>query len=416
METRVYYGEYTLRHWLDLMISRNIILPDYQRSFVWGESDIKRLIESLKSGQFIMPVTIAHYKDESGEKNLILDGQQRLTSLLLVYLGYMPIKEKFKASEDDIAIGDDSQEEFLSNSMEWTYKYLLGKNTQLNNLIKIKEQLGMNDHYKKIVVDFDVDIEDFYDNTYLGFSFIIPNSIEANETQKYFSTLFRNMNYFGKKLSSLESRRSLYYMNADFRNFFDGKLETGEDILCGIRILENMAPKKIDFVRYLAMLSQYIIKKEVKKVMVGYSAYSSRETYYADYVSYIVGLDQEDRKDKFDGFDISSLFPNHEWRKRFEFVKSFIERNKKELGLDVKTGAFTSWIDADYWLYGLLYYVVFIGKKITKEKELIVCIHKEIIIKRSLPKTDDYSKNPNRISNLRDRLQHSLKLYEHYAE
>jgi hypothetical protein len=42
MNTRVYYGEYTLRHWLNLMLTRNIDLPEYQRSFVWNEDDVKR--------------------------------------------------------------------------------------------------------------------------------------------------------------------------------------------------------------------------------------------------------------------------------------------------------------------------------------------------------------------------------------
>lgn len=94
MNTRVYYGEYTLRHWLNLMLTRNIDLPEYQRSFVWNEDDVKRMVDSLKSGQFIMPVTIAHYQSDKPLKdtgadstNLILDGQQQLTSLLLAYVG-----------------------------------------------------------------------------------------------------------------------------------------------------------------------------------------------------------------------------------------------------------------------------------------------------------------------------------------
>lgn len=98
-KAKVYYGEYTLRHWLDLMLSGNITLPEYQRHFVWEEPDVIRLMESLKAGQFIMPVTIAHYNDNDSKINLILDGQQRLTSILLAYLGFMPIKDKFKAAD-----------------------------------------------------------------------------------------------------------------------------------------------------------------------------------------------------------------------------------------------------------------------------------------------------------------------------
>lgn len=50
MDTRVYYGEYTLKHWIELMLKKNIILPKYQRSFVWEENDVQRLIQSLENG------------------------------------------------------------------------------------------------------------------------------------------------------------------------------------------------------------------------------------------------------------------------------------------------------------------------------------------------------------------------------
>lgn len=415
-KTKVYYGEYTLRHWLDLMLSRNITLPEYQRHFVWEESDVVRLVDSMKSGQFVMPVTIAHYKVSGVNKNLILDGQQRLTSILLAFLGYMPIKDKFKPTEDDLAIGDDSMEEPLLSAMEWTYRLLLDKNHEANTISKIQDRLRGDDRYSKLTVTFEGNIEDFYDNTYLGFSFIMPDSDDLEATQNYFSTLFRHMNYFGKKLSSLESRRSLYYMNIDYKDYFDGKLMSGEDVLCGIRLLENMSPRKIDFVRYLAMLSQFVNGENEKKVMVGYSAYSSRESYYADYVSYLVNVEQDDRKDKFDSFKMSATFPNNEWKQRFTEVKEFLERNKKQLGIDLKYNAFTSWIDADYWLFGLLYYVVFKGKKLSKEKELIAELKKEILTKRSLPKDDDYAKNPNRLGNLRDRMKLSIDIYGRYAE
>ena len=415
-KTKVYYGEYTLRHWLDLMLSRNITLPEYQRHFVWEESDVVRLVDSMKSGQFVMPVTIAHYKVSGVNKNLILDGQQRLTSILLAFLGYMPIQDKFKPTEDDLAIGDDSMEEPLLSAMEWTYRLLLDKNHEANTISEIQDRLRGDDRYSKLTVTFEGNIEDFYDNTYLGFSFIMPDSDDLEATQNYFSTLFRHMNYFGKKLSSLESRRSLYYMNIDYKDYFDGKLMSGEDVLCGIRLLENMSPRKIDFVRYLAMLSQFVNGENEKKVMVGYSAYSSRESYYADYVSYLVNVEQDDRKDKFDSFKMSATFPNNEWKQRFTEVKAFLERNKKQLGIDLKYNAFTSWIDADYWLFGLLYYVVFKGKKLSKEKELIAELKKEILTKRSLPKDDDYAKNPNRLGNLRDRMKLSIDIYGRYAE
>ena len=421
MRTRVYYGEYTLRHWLNLLLTKNINLPKYQRSFVWEERDVMRLVESLRMGQFIQTVTIAHYEDENGGMNLILDGQQRLTSLLLAYLGYMPLKEMFRSTEDNLAHGDDSREEATGEVMEWTYKQLLADNPQENTIEKIRGRLSKDDRYKPLDSGLGDEIDEFYDNTFMGFSFVIPSSKEVAETQRYFSTLFRNMNYLGKKLSPLESRRSLYFMNKDYENYFDGRLETGEDVLCGIRIVENLMARKIDFVRYLSALSQLTVVKngDVWRVMVGYSAYSSRESYYADYVSYIVGLEQENRKDKFNGFSMQRTFPHQEWKERFVQVKAFLERNKKMMRLDEKNkDAFTSWIDADYWLYGLLWWVVFKGKHLVREEELVEELRREIRLKRYMREKDaptEYQRNPNRIGNLRDRMERSIYIYSRYA-
>lgn len=36
-KNKVYYGEYTLKHWIDLILTENIILPKYQRFFVWDK-------------------------------------------------------------------------------------------------------------------------------------------------------------------------------------------------------------------------------------------------------------------------------------------------------------------------------------------------------------------------------------------
>lgn len=47
MENRVYYGEYSLRHWIDLILKGNIKLPSYQRTFVWKEDKVEQLVKTL---------------------------------------------------------------------------------------------------------------------------------------------------------------------------------------------------------------------------------------------------------------------------------------------------------------------------------------------------------------------------------
>lgn len=77
MKNKIFYGEYTLKHWIKLMLTGDIVLPEYQRHFVWKERDVKRLLVSLREGQFVQPVTIALYNDGVNKDNIILDGQQR---------------------------------------------------------------------------------------------------------------------------------------------------------------------------------------------------------------------------------------------------------------------------------------------------------------------------------------------------
>lgn len=48
MMNKVYYGEYTLEHWIKLMLTRNIELPNYQRHFVWRERTLSDCCSRLK--------------------------------------------------------------------------------------------------------------------------------------------------------------------------------------------------------------------------------------------------------------------------------------------------------------------------------------------------------------------------------
>ena len=58
MKTKVYYGEYTLRYWIDLILSKNVVIPSYQRWFVWKEKESREFIDSLSKKEFVPPVTI----------------------------------------------------------------------------------------------------------------------------------------------------------------------------------------------------------------------------------------------------------------------------------------------------------------------------------------------------------------------
>ena len=85
---------------MNLLRKGNIMLPKYQRHFVWEKERVDKLVESIKENLFIPPVTIGSFQEDGKLQNLILDGQQRLTSVLLAYLGLYPNKEHYRRETD----------------------------------------------------------------------------------------------------------------------------------------------------------------------------------------------------------------------------------------------------------------------------------------------------------------------------
>lgn len=69
----------------------NIIIPDYQRKFVWKLPESSRFIESLLLGLPVPGIFLAQESD-TGKMNVI-DGQQRLLSLLYFFQGYFKPKK-----------------------------------------------------------------------------------------------------------------------------------------------------------------------------------------------------------------------------------------------------------------------------------------------------------------------------------
>ncbi len=396
------------------MIKKNIVLPEYQRHFVWSQKDLKRLIKSLHEGQFVQPVTIGLYNKANKEKNnLLLDGQQRLSSILLAYLGYFPKKEMFETPNQEIAIEDDSAFDDAGDnqnteikSIKWTIRELYDKGKSLEEL---RAELSSNSRYEKLDLGLQLE-EDFWKETFIGFSFIVPDMAEVSDVQKFYTHLFRNMNYYGRKLSASESRKSLYYQDSRLTNYFEGKTEQGDDVLCDLKVKQDFKPRQIDFIRYLSMLSQ---KKAGLKVMVGYAAYNSRENYYADYVAYLLGLEQEEREDKFNGFDFSAVFPENAVNDRYIKLKEGVEQIKEYI-FDDQHRAFKSWIDADLWLSGLIYHIVFEEKKLSLNRNQGNAL-KNAITQEIESKDVAYQKRSNALGHLRERIDKSIEIYQQYV-
>lgn len=393
---KVYYGEYSLKHWIKLMMSNNIKIPPYQRFFVWDESKANKLIKSFESKEFIPPVTIGKFEEDGSKENWILDGQQRLTSILLSYLGLFPNPKEFKkimeekyADEAEPEV-DESDEDALNDILQWQYNQLMEYG---NTKADIKRYFDRR-KYKEI--DFEIN-EDFLNNNYLGFSYLVPDADEdSTNQQKFYSSVFRHINIQGVPLLPQESRQALYYLNKNYSEYFDPKF------INKIKIKSANGEFKIDFVRYLAIVSQYCKSgNDYNSVMKGYA--KRFEEYYEEFITCIVG-DFYDENSKFLSIDQAGtdgdIYPD-------------LKRFKDQLEALNIGGHFESIIDVDLYLFGLVYWVLYYGYKIDLDRsgELISEINECIL---SLKSDSLHKRNPSALKYLRMRLRESIDIYQRY--
>jgi uncharacterized protein with ParB-like and HNH nuclease domain len=90
-EISTYPADYTLEVYWQKWKSNEILIPVFQRGFVWKISQSSRLVESFMMG---LPVPqIFLYTDEQ-QKYLVIDGQQRLKSIFYFFEGYFGQPDK----------------------------------------------------------------------------------------------------------------------------------------------------------------------------------------------------------------------------------------------------------------------------------------------------------------------------------
>lgn len=407
MKSKVYYGEYSLKHWIDLILKKNLKLPKYQRHFVWDEQKTLKLVESLSNGQFVPPVIIGAFKDDDGYHNYILDGQQRLTSILLAYLEFFPDKSKFvEGSSDKLADDNDFNDEDSGKGeiIEWTFKMLLASgDTTADTKTTITKRVVSSGKYNT----FDPKIKDlkaFLEDTYLGFSFIVPNTEDKNGQQRYYSTVFRNINIMGVKLIGQESRESLYYLNQDLYELFSPSFAKT------LRISKRFTstPVHMDFVRYISLLSQYYKNGGDSRVGMHYSG-KLMESYYEEYIYNVVN---DTKNENFP--DFNAFFPG----KNYQSQMNILEKAIDDLGL--KQIELLSIIDMDVYFFGLIYYV-FLKKKeidLSNKTALLTELKDQVGDFKKVEKDSDVSnnhvKNPAALKYLRLRMKASIEIYRKY--
>lgn len=424
-----YYGEYSLKNWIRMILNCEITLPDYQRYFVWSPEEAINLADSLINGVFVPPVVIASYSgDETiNAANYILDGQQRLSSVLLCYLGYWP--KKFIAPTLDMATEesvDDAGNDIESQGdteieeddipaptpilQNWDFKDIQEKYKTCSSIGELKKCLENDGKYQKITdaitkTKNSNDTISLYNSlffedkklkeSFLGYSFINGIRTTSIEEKKLFSDIFRRINISGKPLTSAESRAAFYWLNPERKEFLS------PSFVSSIRINN----KEIDWARSLAFTAEAARIIALKgnniptnlRIAVGFgNRYNTFENYIERYVKSVV----DDVTDPlFKKFQTQHL-------ERLEVFKADYTRIADGI-------TFTSIIEADYYIWGLLYWTVFRGRRVISQNDDELRSRLSTFINRE--KSSDGLRYANRLGRIRDRMRNSITIYRYFG-
>lgn len=383
---KVYYGEYSLKRWIELILKGGIVLPPYQRFFVWKQEQAVKLLKSIKDYNYLPAVTIGIGKNpETGKKaNMILDGQQRLTSILLAYLGKFPKRKnpvsrrKYADENDQPTLEED--DELLS---EWTIKDIVAMGSDKTAILN-----SLNLDYANSYSDFTIDglniTDSFLSKHFVHFAYLVPDASSSElEKSKYFANVFHSINREGTKLTPQESRAALFYQGGNYQ------AELEPDFCKGIMANNS----QMDFVRSLTLLSNYN-KVGTKKTAMGFSNVGNRETLYEEFVlAYVL---KEPDNEKF-------LLDRDHYVENLEKLKNAFD----ELGLMDKKCA--TIIELDYYFNGLIYFQLVKGLNYDLAKWNDTKANIEALIAG----VDEKHKNhPGQLQHLRRRIEESVNAYQ----
>jgi len=186
-------NDFNIKTYFDFIEAGMVIIPTFQRNYVWDIKRASKLIESLIIG---LPIPQIFLFGEGKNKYLVIDGQQRLLSIYYFMKGRFPRQDKrAEIRKKLIEKGGIIDDEFLEDDNYYrTFKLSLGKTNPLNG--KTYNDLGE------------------YYNTF-NFRTLRNISIQQNSPDKDNNSsmyeIFNRLNIGGMNLTPQEIRSSVYH-------------------------------------------------------------------------------------------------------------------------------------------------------------------------------------------------------------
>ena len=214
-------------------VNGRFFIPDYQRGYRWGRQNVRQLLEDISDNQssgnayYLQPIVLCPHssKGDDGFDYDVIDGQQRLTTLFIIYQVLQSINKEYEdktirfISADDVACNfsifyqtRDGSEEYLNNLSKKTLTDAREYIDYLYMYHAYKEvQEWMQTHADKIAI---------IAKSLKANVFLIWYEVNANEDQA--RAIFERLNIGKIRLTNAELVKALFLSetssNADSRD------------------------------------------------------------------------------------------------------------------------------------------------------------------------------------------------------
>lgn len=188
-------NDFNIKTIYDFIESGSVIIPSFQRNYVWDITRASRLIESIILG---LPIPQIFLYEKSKNKFLVIDGQQRLMTIYYFITGRFPRKERrYELRKIFDEKGKISQEIFDDNEYFTDFKLRLPS--------KIPDK---KNKFDRLSYEMLYDLKSTFDLRTIR-NVIIKQNFPSNDDSSIYE-IFNRLNSGGVNLKPQEIRMSLY--------------------------------------------------------------------------------------------------------------------------------------------------------------------------------------------------------------
>lgn len=210
-------------------LKSSFFIPDYQRGYRWGRHNLRQLLNDIRDSKgvyYLQPIVVCthnHREEDKKEYDYdIIDGQQRLTTLLIVYKGLESIYNMLESnpmgfnilSKDQVECGFSLSYQTRNDSEDFLNSI---KDKTLTEAREFADFLYMYHAYQEVYTWF---AENRSDIAYIAKSlkdrvFLIWYEVNANEDKA--RQVFENLNIGKIRLTNAELIKAIFLSQTNSR-------------------------------------------------------------------------------------------------------------------------------------------------------------------------------------------------------